>query len=124
MFVPRNQGVFQHPARACIPPIRPHHAGMNSIDLTKLAEEEGRGFQFPGEFEVSAMGAADAELAALMRPALQEAGLNCIAGVERVRASSRGSYVSVTLAFRAERREDYDTAHRVLRALPEVKWTL
>lgn len=97
---------------------------MTSIDLNKAAEEEGRGFQFPGEFEVSAMGASDADLAALMRAALQTAGLTCVEGVERVRASSRGTYVSVTLAFRAECRDDYDTAHRVLRALPEVKWTL
>lgn len=97
---------------------------MRSIDLSKAAEEQGRGFQFPGEFEVSAMGAADADLASLMRKALQDAGLTCVEGVERVRASSRGNYVSVTLAFRAESRDDYDMAHRVLRALPEVKWTL
>jgi len=40
------------------------------------------------------------------------------------RESSGGKFVSVKLSFRAESREQYETAHEALRSHPEVKWTL
>ncbi|PKM07238.1 MAG: hypothetical protein CVV14_09460, partial [Gammaproteobacteria bacterium HGW-Gammaproteobacteria-4] len=42
----------------------------------------------------------------------------------RVRASSAGRYVSVSIHFEAQSRADYDAAHSTLRAHPGVKWTL
>lgn len=92
--------------------------------MSEPVEPSARGFQFPGEFEISAMGAADAELAAKVPDWLRAAGLQVRVDSLRQRPSRAGNYVSVTVAFHAGSRDDYDTAHRVLRAQAEVKWTL
>ena len=73
------------------------------------------GFQFPGDFEITAMGPAGSGLEETI-PVLRE--------TVSTRESSGGKFVSVKLVFRAESREQYDVAHAVLRNHPEVKWTL
>ena len=85
---------------------------------------EGQGFQFPGVFEITAMGSADARLEQEIPAALNAAGLHVLHETVSSRASSGGRFVSVTLSFKAESRADYDAAHTALRAHPEVKWTL
>jgi len=82
------------------------------------------GLQFPGTFEISAMAAADAGLAAKMLAALEAAGLVVDREQHRSRSSTKGNWVSVTCSFAAASRADYERAHAALRALPEVKWTL
>ena len=82
------------------------------------------GFQFPGTFEISAMGAADAGLEHAVPAALAAAGLGVVHDSVQLKPSSAGRYVSVRLHFHATCRDDYDCAHRVLRALDAVKWTL
>lgn len=82
------------------------------------------GFQFPGEFEITAMGPADAGLETEIPNLLMAAGLTVVHDTVSTRASSAGRYVSVRLRFRAGSREEYETAHAVLREHPEVKWTL
>lgn len=86
--------------------------------------ETAGGFTFPGEFDIAAMGAADAGLDRLLPETLQALGLRVIADSLRVRPSSQGRFVSVTVRFEAQSRDDYDAAHGALRARPEVKWTL
>lgn len=83
-----------------------------------------RGFTFPGEFDIAAMGATDAELERLLPETLLALGLKVCDDSLRVRPSSQGRFVSVTVRFEAQSRDDYDAAHGALRALPEVKWTL
>ncbi len=85
---------------------------------------EERGFQFPGAFEISAMGAADAALDAVLLETLEALGLVVHAHTLRSKPSSKGNYISVTVVFEAHSREDYDAAHGALRERPEVKWTL
>ncbi|MFL9584229.1 DUF493 family protein [Stenotrophomonas sp. AB1(2024)] len=82
------------------------------------------GFQFPGEFELSAMGAANIGLEHQLPQLLQAAGIQVL--TERItwRTSSNNRYVSVKLVLRAESREQLDLAHEALRGHPEVKWTL
>jgi putative lipoic acid-binding regulatory protein len=82
------------------------------------------GLQFPGTFEISAMGAAGAGLDARVPEALEAAGLVVHRDRHRSRPSAKGNWVSVTYAFDAASRADYERAHEALRALPEVKWTL
>jgi hypothetical protein len=82
------------------------------------------GLQFPGSFEISAMGAAGAGLEAKVPAALEAAGLVVHRERQRSRPSAKGNWVSVTCAFDAPSRADYERAHEALRALPEVKWTL
>lgn len=82
------------------------------------------GFQFPGVFEISAMGAADADLHLVMPAVLEALGLTVYLDRTRIKPSAKGNYVSVTLVFEAHSREDYDAAHGALREHPAVKWTL
>jgi putative lipoic acid-binding regulatory protein len=82
------------------------------------------GFQFPGTFELSAMGTAEADLQVELPRLLMDAGIDVLHESVNWKHSSNGKYVSVRIAFRAESREQYDAAHAALRAHPEVKWTL
>ena len=82
------------------------------------------GFQFPGTFELSAMGAADKDLETVLPTLLLDAGIEVVSESVNWKLSSNGRYVSVRIAFRAESRAQYDAAHEALRAHPEVKWTL
>jgi putative lipoic acid-binding regulatory protein len=92
--------------------------------MSEQTHEPPRGFQFPGRFEISAMGAADAGLDQLLPTLLEALGLTVDRGSLRQRPSSKGHYVAVAISFEANSRADYDAAHAVLRARPEIKWTL
>ena len=85
---------------------------------------EKSGFQFPGVFEITAMGPASAGLEREIPGLLAAAGLAVLHETVRVRASAAGRFVSVAISFRADSRADYEAAHHALRAHPEVKWTL
>lgn len=82
------------------------------------------GFQFPGTFELSAMGAAEKDLETVLPTLLLDAGIEVLHESVGWKHSSNGRYVSVRISFRAESREQYDLAHEVLRGHPEVKWTM
>ncbi|WP_091803803.1 DUF493 family protein [Lysobacter enzymogenes] len=88
------------------------------------SDNPDHGFQFPGTFELSAMGAADAGLERELPRRLLEAGIDVEAETIQWKHSSTGKYVSIRLSFRAVDRAQYDLAHQVLRDHPEVKWTL
>jgi uncharacterized protein len=92
--------------------------------LMNTENNQEKGFQFPGLFEITAMGSAVAGLATLVPRELQQAGLVVLHETVSSRASSTGRYVSVTIQFRAESRAQYEAAHEALRAHPEIKWTL
>ncbi len=82
------------------------------------------GFQFPGEFEITALGAAGAGLEHEIPKLLAAAGVAVLNETISWRSSSGGKFVSVKLTFRADDRAQYEAAHEALRAHPEVKWTL
>ncbi len=95
---------------------------MTAIDAT--AANDDKGFQFPGVFEITALGPASANLDTEIPRLLTAAGLQVLHESVSMRPSSAGRFVSVTLSFRAETRADYDAAHTALREHPEVKWTI
>ncbi|MEL1262952.1 DUF493 family protein [Pseudoxanthomonas putridarboris] len=88
------------------------------------SDNPDHGFQFPGTFELSAMGAAGAGLESELPRLLESAGVQVEHESISWKHSSNGRFVSVRIAFRAESREQYDAAHTALRDHPEVKWTL
>ncbi len=93
--------------------------------LTELqSDNPEHGFQFPGVFELSAMGQAEAKLERELPALLAKAGIVVLHERTTARASSGGKYVSVRLAFQANSREEYETAHQALRGHPDVKWTV
>jgi len=85
---------------------------------------EQQGFVFPGVFEITAMGSAEAELENVVPRELAKAGLHVLHETVSSKASSAGRFVSITIQFRAETRAAYEAAHEALRAHPEIKWTL
>lgn len=88
------------------------------------SDNPDHGFQFPGTFELSAMGAATAGLETELPKLLLAAGIELVSEQISWKHSSNGKYVSVRMAFKARDRAQYDLAHEVLREHPEVKWTL
>ena len=88
------------------------------------SDNPDHGFQFPGEFEITAMGPASAGLEVEVPNLLRAAGITVLHETIGTRESSGGRYVSIKLRFRAGSREEYETAHAALREHPEVKWTL
>lgn len=88
------------------------------------SDNPDHGFQFPGDFELSAMGTADIGLETELPRLLAGAGVELLEERVSWKHSSNGKYVSVRIGFRAENRAQYDAAHQALRDHPEVKWTL
>jgi putative lipoic acid-binding regulatory protein len=88
------------------------------------AQNPDQGFQFPGVFEITAMGHAAAGLEQKLPRILSGLGLTVLADAVRVRPSREGNYVSVSASFTCPSREKYDEAHAALRADPDIRWTL
>ena len=82
------------------------------------------GFQFPGTFELSAMGTAGTGLETELPRLLEASGVSVVHEDITWRHSANGKYVSVRIRFQASDRAQYDAAHEALREHPEVKWTL
>lgn len=88
------------------------------------SDNPDHGFQFPGTFELSALGPAESSLERVLPQLLMDAGIDVRSESIQWKHSSNGKYVSVRIGFHAQNRAQYDLAHQVLRDHPEVKWTL
>ena len=96
---------------------------MQPIDFTK-AKQEGKGFQFPGDFEITAVGNASANLPTHVPQLLERVGLRVLHESVRHRQSGAGNFVSVTVSFHCESREQYEAAHTALRSDPDIRYTM
>ena len=96
---------------------------MRNIDDIQ-PQSPDQGFQFPGAFEVTALGAADAGMLTLVPAVIEGLGLSVIAGSVRSRPSREGNYESVAATFTCPDRETYDAVHAALRAEPGIRWTI
>lgn len=83
-----------------------------------------RGFQFPGEFGITAMGDAAAELQHLVPQLLATAGVTVIAGSLSTRPSRQGNYIAARVRIRCRDRDEYAAAHATLRAHAAIHFTL
>lgn len=93
-------------------------------DLDDIQPQDGQGFQFPGSFEVTAMGMADANLRERVPAILRGLGLNVLDASLRERPSREGNYLAVTVSFTCPSREKYEAVHAALRADPGIRYTL
>ena len=96
---------------------------MQPVDFGK-ARQEGKGFTFPGEFEITAVGHASANLPSHVPQLLERAGLHVLHETVRHRHSGNGNFVSVTVSFRCDSRERYEAAHHALRADADIRYTM
>jgi len=92
--------------------------------LNPQGDHGEEGFQFPGPFELTVMGAAEVDLAALVAVEMQVLGIQSEACDAREKRSSGGRFRSLTAAFTCTSREQLEELHAALRAHPAVKWTL
>ena len=99
--------------------LRPDNGGMEI-----KSDNPEHGFQFPGQFELSAMGPANRGPEQELPRLLISAGADVVNERTSWKHSSHGKYVPVRPVFRAAHREQYDVAHQALRDHPEVKWTV
>lgn len=99
-------------------------SGPDNAAMEIKSDNPEHGFQFPGTFDLSAMGPAGRGLEAELPRLLAATGVELLEEGVRWKHSSNGSYVSVRISFRAATREQYDRAHQALREHPDVKWTL
>ncbi|MFA7320275.1 MAG: DUF493 family protein [Dokdonella sp.] len=83
-----------------------------------------QGFQFPGAFEITALGRTDADLETRVPQVINGLGLNVIAGSLRSKPSREGNYHSVSVTFTCPDRETYIAVHAALRAAPGIRWTI
>jgi hypothetical protein len=88
------------------------------------SDNPDHGFQFPGLFEITAMGPAGAGLEERIPEVLERIGIVVLRETVAARNSSGGRFVSIRLSFHAEDRERYEAAHAALRAEPDIRWTL
>ena len=96
----------------------------NNRSMEIKSDNPDHGFQFPGTFELSAMGTAGTGLEGELPRLLTDAGIEVLTESISWKHSSNGKYVSVRIGFRADSRKQYDAAHSALREHPEVKWTI
>ncbi len=83
-----------------------------------------KGFEFPGVFEITAMGHASAELTVHVPELLNRLGLQVQHETVRHKQSREANFVSVTVSFHCDTREQYEEAHKALRADPNIRYTL
>jgi putative lipoic acid-binding regulatory protein len=88
------------------------------------AQNPEQGFQFPGVFEITAIGNADADLEARVPEILANLGLSVLDASLRTRPSREGNYLSVAVSFTCPDRAQYDAAHAALRGTEGIRWTL
>ena len=93
-------------------------------ELDDIPKQDGQGFQFPGSFEITALGNAGANLRKRVPAILRGLGLSVLEASVRERPSSQGTYVSVSIVFNCPSREKHEAAHAALRADPDIRYTL
>lgn len=94
----------------------------NLDDIQPTSPDQG--FQFPGVFEVSAIGSAGRGMESRVPEIIAGLGLSVVDGSRRVRPSREGHYLSVAISFNCPSREAYEQVHAALRADPDIRWTL
>ncbi|HEX7814069.1 DUF493 family protein [Dyella sp.] len=97
---------------------------MRDINVEDLRAEGGKGFEFPGEHDITAIGNASAELTVKVPEILIRVGVRVDHETVRYRATDKGNYASVTVSAFYETREQYEAARKALHDDADIKTTL
>lgn len=87
------------------------------------AADNSQGFEFPGSFEVTVVGNADAGIEDKLTGIIRNLGMHVIDASLRSRASGKGTYVSVSAEFTCPSREKLEALHAALRADAGIHYT-
>ena len=85
---------------------------------------EGQAYEFPGVFELSAMGSTEAGIEQALPELVEAAGGQVLAGSLTVKPSRAGNSVAVRISFLAADRPQLDAVHLAVQNHPGVKWLL
>lgn len=85
---------------------------------------QAKGFQFPGDVDITVMGDAAAALEDKVPELLAGQGIAVHQESVSQRPSSQGNYVAVRVRIHCRDRQQYELAHKVLRAVEGVHGTL
>lgn len=85
-----------------------------------MADEQPAGMTFPCEFMVKAMGLHEPGFDALVVEIIEHHGAEVRDGAVSQRPSSNGKYVSVSVSFQADSREQLDAIYDTLTAHDKV----
>lgn len=96
---------------------------MSNPTTTPETPEE-YGFVFPGVFEITAMADAAADPKVLVPKILEAQGLKVLHETVSHRPSREGNFLAVKVSVHCDSREQYEAAHRGLRADPAIRFTL
>lgn len=81
-------------------------------------------FQFPCPFPIKIMGDKDADLLTAVKQAFADEHIDLKGAEINTRDSSNGKYLSVTVIFTAQSKEQLDKLYHRLTKLPGVKMVL
>ena len=84
------------------------------------ADRQPEGMTFPCEFMVKAMGLSEPGFDALVVEIVQHHGPQVREGAVRTKPSKNGKYISVSVSFQAESREQLDAIYDALTAHDKV----
>jgi uncharacterized protein len=80
--------------------------------------------QFPCAFPIKIMGEKDADLVKIVKDTLVEEKIDLNKAEFEERESSGGKYLSITVIFTAESREQLDKLYQRLTKIPQIKMVL
>ena len=98
--------------------------GNGSSQGSNGSDGQERGFQFPGDFEITAVGDAEADLMARVPVLLEKAGLKVLHETITHRPSRKGNYLAVRVQIHCQSRQQYEAAHSALRADAAIHYTI
>ncbi len=87
-------------------------------------QEEAKGFEFPCEYPVKAMGPNTAEFVEKITRLVQQHAPEVSSNSVHCKTSSSGKYQSVTVLVYAHSKDHLINIYQEIRAVKEVVWTL
>ncbi len=87
-------------------------------------QEEAKGFEFPCEYPVKAMGPNTPEFVTQITELIQQHAPEVSSNSVHVKTSSSGKYQSVTVLVYAQSKDHLISIYQDVRAVKEVVWTL
>ncbi len=92
--------------------------------MQNLDELEGKGFEFPTEYPVKAMGPNTNEFEQKIITTIKQHAPEVSSNSVNTKTSSTGKYRSVTVLVYAQSKDHLISIYQDLRAIKDVMWTL
>lgn len=92
--------------------------------MKEIEQAEAKGFEFPCEYPIKAMGSNTPEFVATITEIVKQHAPEVSSNSVHCRTSSTGKYQSVTVLIYAHSKEHLINIYQDIRAVDDVMWTL